>query len=433
MKVGFNMLLWTTHVTKEHLPLLKTLKKVGYDGVEIPVFGGDAAHFEKIGKAIKDNGLACTTVTVIPDEQHNPISADPKCRKQAANSAIQADRAAKKLGVKVVNGFTGSSIWHMLYLFPPTSPTMALPGYDVFAKRSISILDGYKAEGVKFGLEVHPTDIAFDTASAQSAIEAVKSHESFGLNYDPSHLGYQAVDCVKFIRTLEDRIFHRHIQHVWWGDGDGTVGVFGGNVAFSLEARDIQQFCARSKTWTERPGIGIKRREPLSDGHSRTRATPPPREPQSRSHAAGHLKPPRYIFVIAHQEVYWRELEQMLMDNFDVTPLVLQEQPDRGASTIIEKFEAYARKCCYAVAVLTPDDSVQNNGNVELRARPNILFELGWLARHLGRDRIMMLVQEGTDLTAFSDFHGVLHRTFKSHISEVFKEIMRELASARLQ
>jgi D-psicose/D-tagatose/L-ribulose 3-epimerase len=58
MKVGFNMLLWTTHVTKEHLPLLKTLKKVGYDGVEIPVFGGDAAHFEKIGKAIKDNGLA---------------------------------------------------------------------------------------------------------------------------------------------------------------------------------------------------------------------------------------------------------------------------------------------------------------------------------------------------------------------------------------
>ena len=68
MKVGFNMLLWTTHVTEEDFPLLETLKKVGYDGVEIPLFEGQPAHFEKVGKAIKDNGLTCTSVTVIPDE-----------------------------------------------------------------------------------------------------------------------------------------------------------------------------------------------------------------------------------------------------------------------------------------------------------------------------------------------------------------------------
>ena len=64
MKAGFNMLLWTGHVTEEDFPRLKMLKKAGFDGVEIPLFGGEVAHFEKVADAIKDNGLGCTSVTV---------------------------------------------------------------------------------------------------------------------------------------------------------------------------------------------------------------------------------------------------------------------------------------------------------------------------------------------------------------------------------
>ena len=86
---------------------------------------------------------------------------------------------------------------------------------------------------MNFGLEVHPTEIAFDIASAQRAIDAVKGHRRFGFNYDPSHLGYQGVDYVKFIRTFGPRIFHVHMKDVWWGHGDGTVGVFGGHVNFA--------------------------------------------------------------------------------------------------------------------------------------------------------------------------------------------------------
>ena len=82
---------------------------------------------------------------------------------------------------------------------------------------------------MNFALEVHPTEIAFDIASAQRAIDAVKGHKRFGFNYDPSHLGYQHVDYVKFIRTFGDRIYHVHMKDVWWGHGDGTVGVFGGH------------------------------------------------------------------------------------------------------------------------------------------------------------------------------------------------------------
>ena len=64
-KFGMNLLLWTGHVTSEHFPLLAKLKKAGFDGVEIPLFGGDAAHYKTVRKALDDNGLACTAVTVV--------------------------------------------------------------------------------------------------------------------------------------------------------------------------------------------------------------------------------------------------------------------------------------------------------------------------------------------------------------------------------
>ena len=74
MKTGFNLLLWTTHVTDAHFPLFEKLKAAGYDGVEIPLFEGSVAHFEEVGRAIRDNGLGCTTVTILPDAAHSAIS-----------------------------------------------------------------------------------------------------------------------------------------------------------------------------------------------------------------------------------------------------------------------------------------------------------------------------------------------------------------------
>jgi len=118
----------------------------------------------------------------------------------------------------------------------PSRPRIKNTGKKVlndFAKRWLPILDVFENENVNFALEVHPTEIAFDIASAQRAIEAVKGHKRFGFNYDPSHLAYQGVDYVKFIRTFKDRIFHVHMKDVWWGHGDGTVGVFGGHTTFA--------------------------------------------------------------------------------------------------------------------------------------------------------------------------------------------------------
>ena len=114
-------------------------------------------------------------------------------------------------------------------------------GFADFAKRWLPILDVFEKENVNFALEVHPTEIAFDIASAKRALDAVKNHPRFGFNYDPSHLGYQGVDYVKFIREFGDRIFHAHMKDVWWGHGDGTVGVFGGHTDFT-DARRFWDF-----------------------------------------------------------------------------------------------------------------------------------------------------------------------------------------------
>ena len=239
--------------------LAKKAADWGYEGLELACWGD---HFE-VDKALADDGyckakrdlldkhglkvfaisthLVGQAVCDNIDARHQSIlppdiwgDGEPAgVQKRAAQGVIDAAKAAKKLGVDVVNGFTGSSIWHYLYSFPPVTPDMIDAGYADFAKRFTPILDAFKKEGIKFGLEVHPTEIAFDIASAQRAVEAVKGHECFGFNYDPSHLGYQGVDYVKFIRTFGDRIFHTHMKDVWWGHGDGTVGVFGGHTEFA--------------------------------------------------------------------------------------------------------------------------------------------------------------------------------------------------------
>jgi sugar phosphate isomerase/epimerase len=96
----------------------------------------------------------------------------------------------------------------------------------------VPILDEYQKMGIRYALEVHPTEIAFDIVTARRALEAVDYHPAFGFNFDPSHLGYQGVDYVKFIYEFSDRIFHVHMKDVAWNQHPGSSGVFGGHLEF---------------------------------------------------------------------------------------------------------------------------------------------------------------------------------------------------------
>ena len=157
--------------------------------------------------------------------------------RRAAEEMIRTGEAAARLGVSVVNGFTGSPIWHLVYSFPPVLPKMIDDGFKEFAKRWKPILDAYKKLGIKFALEVHPTEIAFDIASAERALKAINNHPAFGFNYDPSHFGYQGVDYIQFIYKFSDRIFHVHMKDAGWSDVPTEAGVFGGHTDFGTRGR----------------------------------------------------------------------------------------------------------------------------------------------------------------------------------------------------
>lgn len=235
-------------------------KSFGYDGLElgipphIDVRQTDPAYYQGIKDLLKKHGLSVYAISTHLigqavcdniDIRHKEILPDyiwgdgePEgVRQRAAQSLIQSAHAAKAMGIDVVVGFTGSSIWHYLYSFPPVSEKMIEDGYSDFARRMKPVLDEYSRLGVKFALEVHPTEIAFDTVSARRALDALDNHPAFGFNYDPSHFGYQGVDYVDFIYEFSDRIFHVHIKDVYWSDTPKQVGVFGGYVTFGDHRR----------------------------------------------------------------------------------------------------------------------------------------------------------------------------------------------------
>lgn len=152
-------------------------------------------------------------------------------REWAIEEMKRTARAAQRLGVDVVTGFTGSSIWQWIYPFPPVSADDIKEGYDFFAEKWGPIFDVFSECGVRFALEVHPTEIAFDLYSSQLALEAVGNHPAFGFNFDPSHLLWQGVDPAEFIYTFPDRIYHVHMKDVKV-NLDGRTGILSSHLPF---------------------------------------------------------------------------------------------------------------------------------------------------------------------------------------------------------
>ena len=184
------------------------------------------------------NHLAGQLVCDLNNDGRSDMFAPPELAGDAGGQrawAIEAmkntARAAKNLGLKVANGFTGSSIWHLLYSFPPVSDEMIDAGFQDFADKWNPILDVFDECGVRFGLEVHPTEIAFDIVTAQRAIEAVGGREAFGFNFDPSHLHWQMVDPVRFLQEFKDRIYHVHMKDSA-RQLDGRTGILGSHLNF---------------------------------------------------------------------------------------------------------------------------------------------------------------------------------------------------------
>lgn len=238
-------------------------KSFGYDGIEIACWGD---HFD-VERALSEDGYIQSRWDILEkyglkcyaisnhlvgqavcdriDERHKSIlpprvwgdGREDGVRQRAAEEMKMTARAAAKMGVKVVPGFTGSSIWQYLYSFPPNPPDLIDKGYAFFAEMWNPILDVFDEVGVRFALEAHPTEIAFDIASAERAVQAVGGRKAFGFNFDPSHFGYQGVDYVAFILRFGERIYHVHMKDVYWSDKPTEAGVFGGHLNFGDRRR----------------------------------------------------------------------------------------------------------------------------------------------------------------------------------------------------
>lgn len=210
----------------------------GYDGLELACWGD---HFE-VDRALSEDGycqlrhdllashgLTCHAISnhLVGQAVCDPIDARHRAivpervwgdgkpagvQQRAAQELIDTAAAARQLGVNTVNGFTGSPIWHKLYFFPPTTQDEIDAGYAEFAARFTPILDAFAAQSVRFALEVHPTEIAYDLHTTERALQAVNHHPAFGFNFDPSHLIWQGIDPAKFIYRFPDRIFHVHVK-----------------------------------------------------------------------------------------------------------------------------------------------------------------------------------------------------------------------------
>ncbi len=224
------------------LPLEKLAEKVaswGYDGLELACWGD---HFE-VDRALAEDGyvqsrwdilekygLKCFAISAhlvgqcvsdaVIDERHRDIlparlwgdGSPDGVRRRAAEEVANTARAAKEFGVNIVNGFTGSPVWHMLYPFPPTSQDLIDRGFRTFADQWRPVLDVFQESGVRFGLECHPAEIAYDIYTARRALDALNGHPAFGFNFDPSHFVHQLFNPVNFLEAFPDRIFHVHVK-----------------------------------------------------------------------------------------------------------------------------------------------------------------------------------------------------------------------------
>lgn len=210
----------------------------GYDGLELACWGD---HFE-VDKALESDSyvrnkrdllekhnLKCWAISTHLvgqcvadriDERHKAIlpprlwgDGDPEgVRQRCADEVKNTARAAAAFGVSVVNGFTGSPIWHLVYSFPPNDFSQVEAGYKEFADRWNPIMDVFDQVGVKYGLEVHPTEIAYDFVSTEKTLAAIGRRPAFGINFDPSHFAHQFLDSAAFIEQFADRIYHVHVK-----------------------------------------------------------------------------------------------------------------------------------------------------------------------------------------------------------------------------
>ena len=230
-------------------------KKMGHDGLEVACWGNgidvdralsDESYVNWMKENLKKNGLVMTAIAVHiigqcvgddPDPRLNnfapsALANKPEAIRQwAIDTMMKVPVVADKFGVPVVTGFTGSPIWKYMYSFPQTTEEMIEAGFNRIVELWSPILDVFKKCNVKFALEVHPGEIAFDYYSTKRLLAKFADRKEFGLNFDPSHLVWQGIKPHLFLNDFIDRVYHVHMKDAAV-TLDGRSGILGSHIDF---------------------------------------------------------------------------------------------------------------------------------------------------------------------------------------------------------
>ncbi len=211
MKIGFNLLLYSGHITEANYPTIEKLKAAGYDGVELPIFDvSNPTHFKNIGQVLKDNGLECTAVTVLPDEAHNAISADAANRQGAIEHLKRVLDCAHNAGVQTLCG----PYYQVLGQFTGAFPAEAELAGAAEVHRAIAPIA--QAAGVKCAIEALNRFEAHLLNTMEQAAAYVKrvDHPNFGTMYDTFHANIEEKCPIAAIDTVfaSGKLNHVHIS-----------------------------------------------------------------------------------------------------------------------------------------------------------------------------------------------------------------------------
>jgi D-psicose/D-tagatose/L-ribulose 3-epimerase len=258
MKVGMNLLLWTAHLTKEHLPVLEKIKAAGFDGVEVPLFDGDAKHFSEMKKELDGLGLGRTTVTVV-DIKTNPIAAEKETRSAALTRLKWVLDMSAAVGSNLVCGPVHSA----LGVFSGHGPT------DDEKKRAVEVLHAAaeyaKTVNVKIAVEYLNRFESYFLTTAQGAVELVKSinHPNFGMMFDTFHANVEEKNPPQAFAEAAKHVIHYHISendrgtpgtgHVPWKEHFAALrkANYDGYLTIEAFGRALPELAAATRVWRD--------------------------------------------------------------------------------------------------------------------------------------------------------------------------------------
>ncbi|MDB5525018.1 MAG: isomerase [Rhizobium sp.] len=208
MQVGINLLCLTGYVEKQHLPHIRRLRELGYDGVEVPVLRGDPRHYEWLGAELDAVGLRRTTTSVIPSPEANPVSGDADIRKAGIAHLDWALDCAIALGAESVGGPFHAPIGH----FTGSGPTEDELKHGAEAHHRMA--ERASQNGIYLSLEHlnrFETYFLNTMEQARAYVDRV-DHDAFRIMYDTFHANIEERSQVAAIETIDGSIGILHIS-----------------------------------------------------------------------------------------------------------------------------------------------------------------------------------------------------------------------------